>query len=97
MVKRAGGFRAKTRVALAKRPRNRGKVPVTAQIQEFKTGDRVIIKQEPAVHKGMPHPRYKARSGVVIGQQGRVYKVEIRDGGSKKILLSAPVHLKRIV
>lgn len=96
MVTRRGGFRARTRNTLRKKPRQRGKVSVTASIQEFKIGDRVIIKQEPAVHKGMPHPRYKARTGVVIGQQGRVYKVEIQDGGSTKILLSAPVHLVKV-
>ena len=95
MVQRPGGFRAKTRGSLAKKPRNRGKVSVTACMQEFKIGDRAIIAQEPAVHKGMPHPRYKSRTGVVIGRQGRVYKVQIQDGGSKKIMLAAPVHLVR--
>ena len=96
MVKRAGGFRAKTRRALAKRPRDKGKVRITAYMQEFKIGDRVIIAQEPAVHKGMPHPRYKARTGAIVGQQGRVYKVQIQDGGSTKMLLSAPVHLRKV-
>ncbi|MFH0869298.1 MAG: 50S ribosomal protein L21e [archaeon] len=96
MVTRPGGFRAKTRGSLAKKPRNRGKVSVTACMQEFKIGDRVIILQEPAIHKGMPHPRYKSRTGVVIGEQGRVYKVRIQDGGSTKVMLSAPVHLVRV-
>jgi len=96
MVVRRGGFRARTRKTLAKHPRDRGKVSVTAMMQEFKTGDRVIILQEPAIHKGMPHPRYKSRTGVVIGEQGRVYKVRIQDGGSTKIMLSAPVHLLRV-
>lgn len=97
MVTRPGGFRAKTRGSLAKRPRDKGKVRMTSYMQEFKIGDKVIIKQEPAVHKGMPHPRYKAKTGTVIGEQGRVYKVQIQDGGSKKIMLAAPVHLRRVI
>jgi large subunit ribosomal protein L21e len=95
MVTRAGGFRAKTRFALQKRARDRGKIAITCMMQEFKIGDRVIITQNSAVHKAMPHPRYKARTGTVIGKQGRSYKVHIVDGGKDKILLSAPVHLTK--
>ncbi|MEM4248579.1 MAG: 50S ribosomal protein L21e [Candidatus Nanoarchaeia archaeon] len=96
MVKRAGGFRAKTRFALQKSARKRGKISTTRLMQEFKTGDKVVITQEPAIHKGMPHPRYKARTGIVIGKQGRTYKIRIFDGGKEKILLSAPVHLTKM-
>lgn len=96
MVTRAGGFRAKTRFALQKRPRDRGKISITRFMQEFKIGDKVIIAQEPAVHKAMPHPRYKARTGIIIGNQGRSYKVQIIDGKKKKILLAAPIHLNKV-
>jgi len=96
MVQRPGGFRAKTRFALQKRARDRGKVSTTKLMQQFKVGDKVAITQEPTVHKGMPHPRYKSRTGIVLGKQGRVYKVKIQDGGSTKIMLSAAVHLTRL-
>lgn len=65
-------------------------------MQQFKEGDRVTIDIESAVHKGMPHPRYEGRSGIVIGMQGRVYKVAVMDGGIRKIFLSNAVHLRKI-
>jgi len=95
MVQRRGGFRARTRHTLAKHPRDRGKITVTKYLQAFKDGEKVIIIQEPAVHKAMPHPRYKARIGVITGKQGRVYKVQVQDGGVTKTFLSAPVHLRK--
>ncbi|MEM2817823.1 MAG: hypothetical protein QXN39_05010 [Archaeoglobaceae archaeon] len=51
---------------------------------------------EPASQKGMPHPRYHGRSGVVVGQRGRAYLVQIRDGGKIKTLISRPEHLRAV-
>ncbi len=96
MVQRAGGFRAKTRRTLSKHPRSRGKISLARLLQEFKQGDRVAIDIESAVHKGMPHPRYEGRSGIIVGIQGRVYKVAIMDGGIRKIFLSDAVHLRKL-
>ena len=96
MVQRTGGFRARTRKKLQKKARNRGKISTSKLFQSFQVGDRVIIKQEPAVHKVMPHPRYKSRTGQIIGKQGRAYIVQIRDGGKIKKLLAGAVHLKKV-
>ncbi len=93
MVDRVGSFRCKTRHTLRKIPRTSGKVSITRQLQQFQIGESVTIVQEPTIHNGMPHPRYKNRTGAVIGKQGSVYKVKIRDGNSYKIMLAAPVHL----
>ncbi|MBI4095893.1 MAG: 50S ribosomal protein L21e [DPANN group archaeon] len=96
MVQRAGGFRARTRRTLSRSPRSRGKISLTRLMQQFKEGDRVMIDIESAVHKGMPHPRYEGRAGVVVGMQGRVYRVAIMDGGIRKIFLSNAVHLRKL-
>ncbi len=93
MVDKAGGFRSKTRHKLQKRARDRGKVSITKMLQKFSKGDRVLIKQEPAVHKGMPHPKYKSKVGTVVKTQGKCYVVAIKDGGKTKYMISAPVHL----
>ena len=93
MVKRAGGFRARTRKSLRKVPRTKGKITVTRLLREFSIGEHVTIKQEPAIHNGMPHPRFKNKMGVVIGKRGSSYEVKIMDGGLAKILVTAPVHL----
>ena len=42
----------------------------------------------------MPHPRFQGRTGVVVGQRGRAYIVQIRDGGKIKTLFVRPEHLK---
>ncbi|MBS3064083.1 MAG: 50S ribosomal protein L21e [DPANN group archaeon] len=95
MVQRTGGFRKKTRDRLAKHPRDKGKVSTTRLMQVFEIGDKVIIKQEPAIHNAMPHPRYKGRTGVVTEKRGYSVMVTIKDGGKTKHLISAPVHLRR--
>lgn len=97
MVDRTGSFRSKTRKKLRKCPRDRGKISITRFLQKFEVGDKVRILQEPAVHKGMPHPRYKNKVGTIIGKQGRAYIIEIKEGGKIKKLLSVPIHLAKVV
>ena len=89
-----GGFRCKTRRTMYKNPRTRGKFSITAALHEFKIGDKVSIDQEPSYHSATPHPRFKGRCGTVIGKQGKAFKVEIMDGGVRKTLLSAPIHIR---
>jgi len=95
MVQRVGGFRAKTRHTLRKIPRDSGKVSVNRQLQTFEIGDSVTIAQEPTIHNGMPHPRYKNRTGKVIEKRGSAYVVRVRDGNTTKVLIAAAVHLRR--
>lgn len=96
MVKRTGGFRSKTRHKLRKHPRDRGKISTTRLLQQLEIGDSVIIKQDPAVHKMMPNPKYRSQTGKVVGKQGRVYVIAIKDGGKTKYLQSAPIHLIKV-
>ena len=95
MVKRIGGFRAKTRNILRKTPRTSGKVSMTRQLQQFEIGDSVTIAQEPTIHNGMPHPRYRNRTGKVIEKRGSAYVIRVKDGETTKVLIAAPVHLRR--
>ncbi len=95
MTHRRGGFRAKTRRTFKKKPRMRGKVSTTRLLQSFETGEKVMIDQEPAIQKAMPHPRFKGKTGTITGKQGKAYKVKIYDGNKEKLVLSAPIHLKR--
>ncbi|MEM2954559.1 MAG: 50S ribosomal protein L21e [Candidatus Nanoarchaeia archaeon] len=96
MVKRAGSFRSRTRKKLRKIPRTSGKISLTKLLQTFKIGEKVIIDPEPAVHEGMPHPRFKGRHAIVIEKIGSAYKLEVRDGNSKKYLIAKPIHLTRV-
>lgn len=95
MVKRIGGFRRKTRYKLTKEKRNRGKISMTNYFQSFNAGDRVSLYAEPSVQKGMYHPRFMGKAGIIQRMRGKCYEVSIKDGGKKKMLIVHPVHLRR--
>lgn len=92
-MKRSRGFRSKTRHKLKKKAREKGDLPVSRIIQEFKEGDSVSIVIEPSIQKGQPHPRFHGKTGVVVENRGRSYLVEIQDGNAIKRVISRPVHL----
>lgn len=92
-MKRQGGKRRKSRQAFTKSFRNKGKVSITSYLQTFEEGDKVKLGLEPSIQKGVYHPRFKGRTGVVMEQQGECYVVQIKDGGKEKKLTVHPVHL----
>lgn len=94
-MKHHAGFRRKTRNKLSKNHRQKGKVSLRKFFQEFKDGEHVILKAEPAIHIGMYFPRFHGKDGIVMGKQGECIKVLIKDGNKDKLLLVHPVHLKR--
>lgn len=95
MTQRTGGSRKNSRGKLRKHPRDCGKVKVTKILARFTIGDRVIIDMEPAIHRGMTHVRYHGKHGIITGKQGDCYKVTIKDMNKEKVLITAPVHIKR--
>ncbi len=96
MTKRIGGFRRKTRNKLKKSPSTKGKVSITSYFQQLKQGQRVVLKLEPSIHKGMFLPRFYGKTGVVGGRHGSCYEVSIKDGNKPKTLIVHPIHLKRV-
>tara|TARA_Y100000310_G_C20505184_1_gene726052 strand:- start:50 stop:340 length:291 start_codon:yes stop_codon:yes gene_type:complete len=94
MTTRTGGARKRTRGKLSKRARTRGKITISRILKKFKIGDKVAISIEPAIHDGMPHPKYQGKHGTIVSKSKNCYYVEIKDGRMKKKLISAPVHLK---
>lgn len=96
MAKRIGGSRRKSRGKLRKNIRERGKLSLTKYFQEFKIGDRVSLKANPGIQKGMYYPRFHGRAGVITKKQGECYYVTISDLGKEKQLIVHPIHLKRI-
>jgi large subunit ribosomal protein L21e len=93
-MQRIGGFRRKTRNKLSKSVKDKGKISLRAYFQEFNTGDKVQLIAEPAIQKGMYHPRFMGKAGVIKGKAGRCYEVEINDGKAKTLIVH-PVHLKK--
>ncbi len=90
MVRRSKGLRVRTRNKL-----KGGRFSIAEALQEFKPSEKVIIKLNPAVHKGMPHPRYQGQLGTVLEKRGRSFMVEIVDGNKPKKLIAKPEHLRR--
>tara|TARA_Y100000294_G_C8414362_1_gene280132 strand:- start:287 stop:577 length:291 start_codon:yes stop_codon:yes gene_type:complete len=95
MVQRIGSLRRKTRQKFSKSVRRKGKISLTKYFQTFNEGDKVLLNAEPAVQKGLYHPRFHGKSGIIKKSQGRAYYIEIKDKSSTKQLLVHPVHLKR--
>jgi large subunit ribosomal protein L21e len=87
---------SKVRRKFRKKPRERGKSPLTKYLQKFEVNELASIVIESSVHKGRPHQRFHGLTGRIVGKQGRCYILKIRDGAKYKNIISAPVHLKKI-
>lgn len=96
MPKRKGGQKRKTRYKFRKELRARGKISITNYLNEFAPGDKVSLSVEPAVQKGMYHPRFMGKIGIIKGKKGKCYEVMINDKGKDKVLISHPIHLRRL-
>ncbi|MBI4154609.1 50S ribosomal protein L21e [Candidatus Woesearchaeota archaeon] len=90
------GSRRKSRSKLRKNIRDRGKISITRYLQEFKSGDKVLLDAEPAIQKGMYHPRYHSLAGIIINKRGNAYEVKINDNGKDKNIFVRSVHLRGI-
>ena len=88
------GPRHCTRYKLKKTIRERGISPVSKAIQEFEIGQMVHIDIDPSVQNGMPFPRFQGSTCKVIGQRGRAYIIQVKDGNALKEVISLPQHLK---
>jgi large subunit ribosomal protein L21e len=95
MVTRVGTRRTKTRQLMKKPYKRKGKLSLTRYFTKYNTGDKVVLKAEPAVQKGLYELRYHGKVGIVEGKQGRCYKVTIKDRKKPKTMIVHPVHLQR--
>ena len=92
MVRKNKGFHRRTRSKLKKGLRDKFKV--TVFVKKFDIGQRVVIDHLPYSLKGMPHPRFKGRVGVITGKRGSSYILSIKDGKKEKSIISRPEHLR---
>jgi large subunit ribosomal protein L21e len=95
MVKAPKGWRHRTRHVFRKRVRERGAIPpLSLLLIDYKPGDKVVIKANPAIWAGMPHRRFHGKVGEVVGKRGRSYIVKVRDGNVYKTIIVRPEHLR---
>ena len=92
MVKSSKGLRTKARRKLRRGLRQKFK---SAEfLQEFKAGDKVIIRVEPASQSNLPHLRVKGKIGEVVEKRGRSYVIRLRVGKTIKQFITRAEHLK---
>jgi large subunit ribosomal protein L21e len=93
MGRRAKGFQRNTRALLTQSPRERGKTTLTKILHIYESGDKVVIKINPSVHKGMPHRRFHGKVGVIVTRRGRSYVIHVPQGDATKEIIVRPEHL----
>ena len=93
MGRKAKGYRRKTRSLLKRSPRERGKTGLGKILSEYETDEKVVVKIDPSVHKGMPHRRYHGRIGVIVDKRGRSYVVNVSQGKAVKEIIVRPEHI----
>ena len=93
MGRKAKGYRRKTRSLLKRNPRERGKTGLSQILQEYKPDEKVAVKIDPSVHKGMPHRRYHGKVGVIVDKRGRSYVVNVSQGKAVKEIIVRPEHI----
>ncbi|MFP4111856.1 MAG: 50S ribosomal protein L21e [Candidatus Woesearchaeota archaeon] len=96
MVQRIGGSRRKSRSIMKKPLKEKGKISITKYFKEFKDGDKVLLKAEPSVQKGLFHLRFHGKVGIVQNKKGTCYEVEIKDLNKKKTVIVHPSHLRKL-
>jgi large subunit ribosomal protein L21e len=79
---------------LTKKPRERGKTGLTKILHEYMPGEKVAVKIDPSVHKGMPHRRFQGKIGVIVQKKGRSYVVNVTQGEAEKEIIVRPEHLE---
>lgn len=88
------GSRRRTRKLLSKSPRDRGLPPLGALLREYKLDDKVVVKIDSSIHKGMPHRRYQGKIARIVEKRGKAYVIAIKDGGKSKNIIARTEHIK---
>lgn len=94
MAETSKGYRRKTRRKLKAEVRHKFKPE--DYLKEFKPKDKVIIKQNPSSHKGMPFPKFKGNIGEVLERRGDSYIVRIFKGKKPKYIITRPEHIRKV-
>jgi len=94
MGRKGKGLRHKTRSLLSRKPRERGKTGLSKVLHSYVVGEKVVVKIDPSVHKGMPHRRFQGKVAVIVQKKGRSYVVNVPQGDAVKEIIVRPEHLE---
>lgn len=88
------GYRSGTRRLLKKEHKERGKIKMSKLLQEYQPGNRVVVRIDPSIQKGMPHRRFHGKTGTVTEKRGRSYVVTVPQGNAVKEIIVRPEHIE---
>jgi len=63
-------------------------------LQEYQPGNRVVVRIDPSIQKGMPHRRFHGKTGTVTEKRGRSYVVTVPQGNAVKEIIVRPEHIE---
>jgi len=95
MGKTSSGVRRKSRAALRKKVREKGRLPLSRLLTKYEEGEKVVITIDPGIHKGMPHKRFQGKVADVVGKRGRAYVLEIPQRKTVKTIIATPEHIRK--
>ena len=97
-MKKSNGFKARhTRTIHKKKVRQKGQVRSLRYLllrDKYTPGTKVDIIIDPSQHKGQPFYRFHGKTGTIIGQRGRAYIINVKDGNKVKTLIIRPEHFR---
>jgi large subunit ribosomal protein L21e len=79
---------------LKKEHKERGKIKMSKLLQEYQPGNRVVVRIDPSIQKGMPHRRFHGKTGTVTEKRGRSYVVTVPQGNAVKEIIVRPEHIE---
>jgi large subunit ribosomal protein L21e len=82
---------------MTKKVRERGKMPLSRLLTEYNAGEKVIIRIDPAIHKGMPHKRFQGQVATVVAKRGKAYVLHIPQTKITKTIIALPQHIRKHV
>jgi large subunit ribosomal protein L21e len=88
------GIRRKSRSALTKKVREKGRLPLSRLLTKYEEGDKVVINVDPGVHKAMPHKRFQGKVATIVGKRGKAYIMEIPQRKTVKTIITTAHHIR---
>lgn len=89
------GIRRKSRSALTKKVRDKGRIPLSRLLTSYEEGEKVVITIDPGIHKAMPHKRFQGKVATIVGQRGKAYILEIPQRKTAKTIITTAYHIRK--
>ena len=91
----SSGTRRKSRSALSKRVREKGRIPLSRLLTSYEAGEKVVINIDPGVHKAMPHKRFQGKVALIVGTRGKAFILEIPQRKTVKTIITTAHHIRK--